>query len=512
MTPRNAGELLSRRATGANAPTVAMIDGRRRITYSDLLRRAESLSVSLQDRGVRKGDRVVIFLQRSVEAAVALFGTWFAGGVAVMANERLRSQQLHHVIEHSEASCVVTDDRQLLAVPLLPCEHVINIDREAPRDGRPHVFLGGADLAMLVYTSGSTGLPKGIMLSHDNLLAGTRIVAGYLNLTEHDVILSVLPFSFDYGLNQLLTAFFVGATLVIQRSMFPPDISQTLLRERITGMAGVPTFWVQLSGRHSPFLKTAYPDLRYITNSGGRFPESVVRAIRTAHPATQIFLMYGLTEAFRSTYLPPDQVDERPSSMGKAIPEVEILVINDQGTPCAPGEVGELVHCGGTVSMGYWRDPENTARLFRPHPLREHTQGDAERVVFSGDLVKTDADGYLYYVGRKDKQIKSRGVRVSPEEIERCIHSSSVVSQVVSFAVTREDGDTDIVAAVVPADGSRFREEMLEEFCRRAMPEYMQPRMFWTMREFPLTSSGKPDRCEIERLYVEQHQNSATAS
>ena len=215
MTPANAGELLSRRAAGANAPTVAMIDGRRRITYSDLLRRAESLSVSLQDRGVRKGDRVVIFLQRSVEAAVALFGTWFAGGVAVIANERLRSQQLHHVIEHSEASCVVTDDRQLLAVPLLPCEHVINLDREAPRDGRPHVFLGGADLAMLVYTSGSTGLPKGIMLSHDNLLAGTRIVAGYLNLTEHDVILSVLPFSFDYGLNQLLTVVEQGATIVL---------------------------------------------------------------------------------------------------------------------------------------------------------------------------------------------------------------------------------------------------------------------------------------------------------
>jgi|SoiMethySBSTD1v2_1073268.scaffolds.fasta_scaffold00816_27 amino acid adenylation domain-containing protein len=512
MTPGNAGELLSLQANGAKASKVAIVDGRRRVIYADVLRRAESLSVSLQERGVRRGDRVVIFLPRSVEAVVALFGTWFAGAVAVIANERLRSQQVHHVVEHSQASCVVTDDRQLLAVPLFPCEQVINIDREAPRPGRPHAFLTGADLAMLVYTSGSTGLPKGIMLSHDNLLAGTRIVAGYLHLIEHDVILSVLPFSFDYGLNQLLTAFFVGATLVIQRSMFPPDISQTLLRERITGMAGVPTFWVQLTGRHSPFLKLVYPDLRYITNSGGRFPESVVRAIRTAHPRLQIFPMYGLTEAFRSTYLPPDQVDERPSSMGKAIPEVDILVINEQGTECAANEIGELVHCGGTVSMGYWRDPENTARMFRPHPLRAHQNGDAERVVFSGDLVKKDADGYLYYVGRKDKQIKSRGVRVSPEEIERCIHTSSVVSQVVSFAVTREDGDTDIVAAVVPADVSGFREEMLEEFCRNAMPEYMQPRTFWTMREFPLTSSGKPDRCEIERQYVAHHRHPATAS
>jgi len=264
-----------------------------------------------------------------------------------------------------------------------------------------------------------------------------------------------------------------------------------------------------LPRRYSPFLKTAYPHLRYVTNSGGRVPEPVVRAIRAAHPHTHIFLMYGLTEAFRSTFLPPDQVDHRPTSMGRAIPEVEILVINEQGTACAPGEIGELVHCGANVSMGYWRDAENTALRFRAHPFRDD---DTERVVFSGDLVKTDADGYLYYVGRKDKQIKSRGVRVSPEEIERCIHSSTVVSQVVSFAVPRADGDNDIVAAIIPADPAQSCKEALAEFCRNEMPEYMQPRVFWEMREFPLTSSGKPDRCEIERLYVEHHQHAGTAA
>ena len=197
--------------------------------------------------------------------------------------------------------------------------------------------------------------------------------------------------------------------------------------------------------------------------------------------------------------------------MGKAIPEVNILVINDQGVECAPGDIGELVHCGANVAMGYWRDPENTARRFRPHPLR-HRVDDAERVVFSGDLVRTDAEGYLYYVGRRDKQIKSRGVRVSPEEIERYVHASTMVSQVVSFAVPRADGDSDIVAAVIPVDSSSFRQETLEAFCRNEMPEYMQPRMFWAMTEFPLTSSGKPDRCEIERLYVAQHQNAGTAA
>jgi amino acid adenylation domain-containing protein len=510
-TPANAAELLTRWSESATAEKVAIVDGQRRVTYAELLRQAESYRASLQDRGVTKGDRVVMFLPRSVELVAALFGTWFAGGVAVIANERLRSQQVHHVVQHSEASCVVTDDRQLRSVPHLPCEQVMNVDGEPPLAPRRHEQVTGADLAMLVYTSGSTGLPKGIMLSHDNLLSGTRIVSGYLGLSERDVILSVLPFSFDYGLNQLLTALFVGASIVIQRSMFPNDISQTLLREHATGLAGVPTFWAQLSGRHSPFLKTAYPGLRYITNSGGRVPEGVVRSIRAAHPGTQIFLMYGLTEAFRSTYLPPDQVDDRPASMGMAIPEVEILVINDRGARCAPGEIGELVHCGANVSMGYWRDSENTARMFRPHPLQRHANGSAERVVFSGDLVTTDAAGYLYYVGRRDKQIKSRGVRVSPEEIERYIHSSTVVSQVVSFAVPRDDGDSDIVAAVIPADSSSFHEQTLAEFCRNEMPEYMQPRVFWAMAAFPQTSSGKPDRCEIERLYVAHHQNAATA-
>ena len=502
-------DVLIAQARGRHAGKHAIVDGERRITYAELLERAERQAGVLTAAGIGKGDRVVIFLPRSIEAIAALFGTWFAGGVAVMANERLRSQQVHHVVQHSEAACVVTNDRQLRSVPHFPCGTVLNVDREAPRHDVSHEHVDGGDLAMLLYTSGSTGLPKGIMISHDNLLTGTRIVAEYLNLTERDVILGVLPFSFDYGLNQLLTALFVGASFVIQRSMFPHDISRTLIRESITGLAGVPTLWVQLSGRHSPFLKTAYPHLRYITNSGGPVPESVVRAIRAAHPATEIFLMYGLTEAFRSTYLPPDQVDHRPASMGRAIPHVQILVINDSGALCAAGEVGELVHCGANVALGYWRDPESTALRFRPHPLRRRAGDDPETVVFSGDLVTTDTEGYLYYVGRKDKLIKSRGVRVSPEEIERCIQSSAVVAHVVSFAVPRDDGDSDIVAAVVPADLARFSTDALEEFCRNEMPEYMQPRVFWTMTEFPLTSSGKPDRCEIERLY-DEHQHAGT--
>jgi acyl-CoA synthetase (AMP-forming)/AMP-acid ligase II len=219
--------------------------------------------------------------------------------------------------------------------------------------------------------------------------------------------------------------------------------------------------------------------------------------------------MYGLTEAFRSTYLPPDEVDGRPTSMGKAIPNVEILVLNEKGRPCQPGEVGELVHRGANISLGYWRDPESTSRVLKPNPLGACRNGIPELVVFSGDLVTTDEEGYLYYVGRKDMQIKSRGVRVSPEEIERCIQASGLVSHVVGFAVPRPDGDNDIVAAVI-ANDSNVRSDMVEAFCRNEMPEYMWPRVVWAMTEFPLTSSGKPDRCAIREMYAE-HGKSAGA-
>jgi acyl-CoA synthetase (AMP-forming)/AMP-acid ligase II len=198
--------------------------------------------------------------------------------------------------------------------------------------------------------------------------------------------------------------------------------------------------------------------------------------------------------------------------MGKAIPNVDVLVINDQGMLCRPGEVGELVHRGANVSMGYWRDPASTARVLRPNPLQECGNGNRELVVFSGDLVTMDEEGYLYFVGRRDALIKSRGVRVSPEEIERCIYSSALVSHVVTFAVPRDDGESDIIVAVIPSDRSRFSETAIEEFCRKEMPEYMWPYLIWRLDEFPLTTSGKPDRCRIRQIYGEHNQRAGDAA
>lgn len=510
--PYTAREMLAQRASSAQPRRVAIVDGTRRLTYGELLARAHGFANALLEAGVSRGDRVGVFLRRSADAAAALFGTWFAGAVPVVLNEQLRAAQVLHILTDSEASCVITENRLLPSIP----EHtgpVLDVDAIGTSTTRCAVApLIGADLAALVYTSGSTGLPKGAMLSHDNLVSGVQIVSQYLELTERDVILSILPFSFDYGLNQLLTSVYVGGTLVIQRSLFPPDICRTLEQEGITGLAGVPTLWLQLTGRQSPFLKKAFPALRYITNSGGQLPENTVRSIRTAHPGLAVVLMYGLTEAFRSTYLPADEVDRRPTSMGKAIPNVEILVVDGQGRPCGPGEVGELVHRGANIFMGYWRDPESTARVLKPNPRAGGNGASRELTVFSGDLVRFDEDGYLYYVGRKDTLIKSRGVRVSPEEIERGVYASDLVSHAVAFAVPQEHGESDIVLAVVPADPGFFTAQLLESFCRRHLPEYMWPRVVWSLPAFPLTSTGKPDRCRIRQLYVEHLANAGTAA
>jgi acyl-CoA ligase (AMP-forming) (exosortase A-associated) len=486
---------------------VAIVDGLRRITYRELLAQALEHNFSLRAAGLKKGDRVAIYLSRSVEAVASLFGTFFAGGVAVIVNDFLRPRQVKYIVEHSEASFLITDGRHLSAVPddAVAGRCIVNVDERAPSHPEcTQAAIIGNDLAVILYTSGSTGLPKGVMVRHENLLEGAEIVSEYLKLSQDDVVISLLPFSFDYGLNQVLAALLVGATLVIQRSVIPPDICRTLEREKVTGMALVPMLWLQLIDRRSPFPQSAFPNLRYITNSGGRVPEPAVRLVRKTHPHVSIYLMYGLTEAFRSTYLPPDHVDQRPTSIGKAIPNVEILIVNEQGGLCGVDEPGELVHRGALITCGYWRDPASTARVFRQHPLKDPGREGLEITVFSGDLARMDADGYLYFAGRRDQLLKSRGFRVSPEEVEQWVFESAMVSGVVAFGAGGTEAEAEIVLAVVPKDPETFREDMLWEFCKRELPAYMKPRAIWRLEEIPLTSSGKPDRVALQRSYDEQ--------
>lgn len=486
---------------------IALVDDDRRVTYGELCDLVERYATLAVDAGIRRGDRVALYLPRSVDLVAALFGVWRLGAVAVIVNDVLKSRQVNYIVDHSEASLLITKSTMVPARNDLTISQnrIFRIDKN-PIPERAYTTSRdpiGADLALIIYTSGSTGMPKGIMLSHANILSGTFIISDYLRLTQDDIIISVLPFSFDYGLNQLMSALYVGGRLVIQRSVLPADICSTLTKEKVTGMGCVPMLWQQLAGDRSPFVKTSFPHLRYITNTGGKMPENVTRLISTTHPQVQIYLMFGLTEAFRSSYLPPEQVSKRPTSIGKAIPNVELLVINEQGEECKPGETGELIHRGANIAIGYWRDPEATARRFRPSPAQNGKGGLQEIAVYSGDYVKRDEEGYLYFVGRKDQMMKSHGMRVSPEEIEEPLLSSNLLSHVVAFSDQRNGTEGAIVAAIVPRDAKTFNEKELTIFCRKELPEYLRPGVFWKLDGFPQTSSGKPDRVALKEKYIQ---------
>jgi acyl-CoA ligase (AMP-forming) (exosortase A-associated) len=470
----------------------ALVDGERTLDYAALAGAAAGLAADLRARGLRAGDRVAVYLEKSLEAAVALFGVWTAGGVAVPVNESLKTAQVRHIVEDSGSKLFVSHPRKLGTLEEGALGAVPTLEVDLERRSSEHAALPGGDApAAILYTSGSTGRPKGILISHANLLAGARIVIEYLGIRPDERLLSVLPFSFDYGLNQLLTSVQQGATLYLQRSLFPPDVCRTLERQQITAMAAVPTLWIQLMQRHSPLRSLSLPHLRYITNSGGVFPVELVQQYRARFPQTRIFLMYGLSEAFRSTYLPPEEIDRRPSSMGRAIPETEILIVDGENRECAPGQPGELVHAGPTVALGYWNRPEATAAVYRSHPLRP---GSGERVVYSGDLVRRDEQGFLYFVGRRDQQIKSHGFRISPEEVEEALQRSGLVAEAVAQGIPDEVAGQAIVAHVVPRAPESFTSDALLAFCADNMPRYMVPRRIEVHAAFPRTSSGKLDR------------------
>lgn len=489
----------SARSFGSKA---AIVDGQKQYDYSALAEAATELAAKITASGVNAGDRVAILLDKTYDAVVAFYGIWTAGAVAVPINEGLRTAQVRHILDDSGAKLLISHPRKLAGLDAEAYAGVpqLVIEPKSSDDGpvtRPGGLPGGNEPAIILYTSGSTGLPKGILISHANLLAGARIVVRYLEIAHDERLLSVLPFSFDYGLNQLLTVVHQGATLVLQRSLFPADICRALESHEITGLAGVPTLWIQLMQRHSPFSKLTFPKLRYITNSGGVFPVELVQRYHEQLPHVRIYLMYGLSEAFRSSYLPPSEIEKRPSSMGRAIPETELLVLDENDQEVGPEETGQLVHAGPTVSLGYWNRPEATAAAFRPDPRKP--PGDPSRVVYSGDLVKRDAEGFLYFVGRADQQLKSYGFRISPEEVEEALYRSELLAEVIVRGIPDEVAGAAIEAHVVPRSPETFSVEALLEYCAKEMPRYMVPKEVKVYESFPRTSSGKVDRKSVGR-------------
>jgi amino acid adenylation domain-containing protein len=486
----NAAQMLL--ATAAADPErPAVIEGDVSTRYGELAARSLGIARTLQAVGVEPDDRVAVFLQRGAEAAAAFFGLLACGAIAVTVNESLRPRQVEYILGHARASVLLTSSEltRRLPRPLETSARVLHVDDLLRDDGFQAVARVGGDVAHLIYTSGSTGLPKGVTISHGNLWAGMTAVVDYLGITRRDRIASLLPFSFDYGLNQLLCCAGTGATLVVERSPIPHRIVGALRDKQVTVLPAVPPLWLQLLTVEG--FRERLPALRVMTNTGGRLPVDAVRELRRCQPHADLVLMYGLTEAFRSTYLAPEAVDRKPGSIGKAIPGAEILVLNERLERCRPGETGQLVHRGATVALGYWDDPETTSKVFRPHPLRPAGTPESERVVFSGDLVYQDEDGDLFFVSREDKLIKTLGYRVSPDEVADALYGSGEVTEVLVTSEPDEVRGARIVAYVVLSDGGQL--DRLKAFCARELPRYLQPSRIEVRPALGRTPSGKHD-------------------
>ena len=488
--PSIADLLWSTARTRGAAP--ALVVRGREVGYAALLARTAAIASALVTAGLEPGDRVAIMLENGADAVAGFFGVVAAGGIAVVLNGLLRPRQIADLLEDSGATLLLTSTHDAAGHPAWAgksCRVLLVGDISVAGDFAP-VTRRDADPAQIVYTSGSTGRPKGVTVTHTNLHAATAAVTSYLGIVPTDRIAALLPFSFVYGMSQVLCAMATGACLIVDRSPLASRLVSELRAQRVTVLAAVPPLWLQLLGVPG-FRAEPLPHLRVMTNAGGPLPVAGVRGLREAQPQAQLFLMYGLTEALRCTYLPPEEVDRRPDSIGRAIPGAEVMVLGDDLAPCGPGEVGELVYRGPTVALGYWNDPTATSRVFRPHPLRAPAVPDAERVVFTGDLVRQDDAGFLYYVGRRDRMIKTLGYRVSPDEVAEVIYASGEVTDCVIGAEVDDLRGQRIVAHVVLVSGGSL--ERLQRHCGIELPRYMQPARFEPRDALPRLPNGKHD-------------------
>ena len=486
----NAAQLLWESAVRHSARPALRAEGVE-VDHDGLRRRAAEVAGALRAAGIDPGDRVGIFLERGVEAAAAFFGVLAAGAVAVMVNEALRPRQVEHLLAHAGAKLLLTDDTLLARQPrpITGGFTVLTLGTlpGSRADADPPVERLGPDPAQIVYTSGSTGAPKGVTVTHANLAAAAGTVVDYLGLEPGDRIAGLLTFSSVYGMSQLLCTVRAGACLVVERSTLPRTIVDTIERERVSVLAAVPPLWLRLLNGGG-LRDRRLPDLRVVTNAGGHLPVDAVRVLRSAHPDARLYLMYGLTEVLRSTYLPPEEVDRRPDSMGRAIPGAEVYVVDEDGRPVPRGSVGELVHRGPTVTRGYWNDPALTARVYRPLP---GITAPGECAVFSGDLVRQDAEGFLYYVSRRDRLIKTMGFRVGPDEVIDVLIASGEVAEAEVVGEPDPVWGTRIAAHVVLGAGGDLGR--LKAFCGRELPRHMQPARFVAHDALPLLPSGKHD-------------------
>lgn len=499
--------------------------GDEKFTWKELADLVDRVAAEFMKLGVTRRSRVAVLLSNRPESVVSAFATMSIGGIFVPVNPLLRPRQISHIMRDCEPSLLVTTGyfasiledciqvtgslKSVVLVDELPggsaygrvnTSHWQNLVSEKSVSSSITHPLASDDPAIIFYTSGSTGLAKGVLLSHRNLLDGARIVSRYLASTEVDRILAALPISFDYGFSQVTIGTYVGAETILTNFSLPQQLRSEVIKHEITGLAGVPTMWRHIASLEWP--DSVLQRLRYITNSGGHLPLIVQEELRNSFPETEMFLMYGLTEAFRSTILDAKLAQSRPDSIGMPLPGVNIHVINEDGNPCDIDEPGELVHSGALVATGYWNNPEATARKFRQLPALIHIDDSDRTAVWSGDIVRKDKDGLLYFLERSDFMIKSSGYRISPAEIEDAVLESRLVDSVVAIGIPDEKLGQRIGLAVVPLSAQFCEELAIRHLCALSLPPFMQPDEIRFLSELPLTANGKPDRHELYSLFA----------
>lgn len=498
---------------------VALVCGKQRWTYKALDRYTNHLAVTLLDKGVKRQDRIAVLLDNSAETVISLYGILKAGGVFLILAGSLKGKKLKYILNNSGANVLIThvskakvvkdalgdntEDRKVIWVgpeKRIPQElaetsqswdeifsgvtgegRVTKIDRQMPR-------IVDVDLATLIYTSGSTGEPKGVMSTHHNMISAARSIIQYIGNNENDIILDVLPLSFDYGLYQVIMAFMFGGTVVLEKSfLYIHSILERIAQEKVTGFPIVPTIVAMLLKLQN-LRQYDFSTLRYMTNTGAALPVDHIQRLRNMFPEVTMISMFGLTECKRVSYLPPEELDRIPSSVGKAMPNCEVFVVDEDGNEVPPGRTGELVIRGSNVMQGYWADPETTARTYRDG------QYPSGRILYSGDYFRKDEQGFLYFLGRKDDMIKSKGERISAKEVENNISGMEGVTEVAVLGVPDEIFGQAIKAYIVPAQQVELTEKHVLKYCSENMESFMVPKYIEFMESLPKTPNGKIDK------------------
>jgi len=483
----------------ARPDAIAVTSGRATIRYRELARRSDALARTLADAGVERGDRVVIFADNGIDAVVAFWATLKANAVAVIVHPQTKPNKLDYLLADSRARAMIANPHLPFAEPAAGAVHLRSVLvtgtsewEEAQAAGAPPVRRCiDIDLAAIIYTSGSTGEPKGVMLTHRNMLAAESSISEYLEIRSDDVILCVLPLAFDYGLYQMIMAVGAGARLVLERSFaFPAEILALVAAERVTGFPGVPTMFATMLAMRS-VSKFDLTSIRYVTNTAAALPVKHVLALRDLFPAAKIFSMYGLTECKRCTYLPPEDLVRKPDSVGIAIPNTELWIVDDEDRRLPPGQVGQLVIRGATVMRGYWDKPEATAKKLRPGPL------PGEVVLYTGDLCRLDDEGYLYFVARMDDVIKSRGEKVPPKAVESAILDIPGVREVAVIGVPDELLGQAIKAFVVVDPEVALDPAAIQRECRARLESFMVPTQIVLRDALPKSGNGKIQKTDL---------------